>query len=285
MAPSSDVPSDRPVPVEFPPGSVWLVGAGPGDPGLLTLLAVEGLRQADVIIYDALVDERVLALARADAVREFAGKRAGAPQPSQAEISERLVALAGEGYRVLRLKGGDPFVFGRGGDEALALAAAHVPFRVVPGITAGIGGLAYAGIPVTQRGINTAVTFVTGHMAGGDVPDLVDWEGLARSSPVIVIYMGLNRLQRIAARLMAGGRARDEAVAIVSRATGPGQRVIETTLQHAAADAETAALTPPAIIVVGQVARLHPLLAWANEVATTPPETGPGEEIDDESLD
>lgn len=285
MAPSSDVPSDRPVPVEFPPGSVWLVGAGPGDPGLLTLLAVEGLRQADVIIYDALVDERVLALARADAVREFAGKRAGAPQPSQAEISERLVALAGEGYRVLRLKGGDPFVFGRGGDEALALAAAHVPFRVVPGITAGIGGLAYAGIPVTQRGINTAVTFVTGHMAGGDVPDLVDWEGLARSSPVIVIYMGLNRLQRIAARLMAGGRARDEAVAIVSRATGPGQRVIETTLQHAAADAETAALTPPAIIVVGQVARLHPLLAWANEVAATPPETGPGEEIDDESLD
>src|SRR5689334_23846068 len=170
----------------FAAGSVWLVGAGPGDPGLLTVLALHALRHADAIVYDALVDRRILALAHPDAERHYAGKRGGKPSPQQPDISERLVQLARAGRRVLRLKGGDPFVFGRGGEEALALVAAKVPFRIVPGISAGIGGLAYAGIPVTHREINSAVTFVTGHDASGVVPDAVDWASLAKGAPVLV---------------------------------------------------------------------------------------------------
>lgn len=246
----------------FEPGTVWLVGAGPGDPGLLTRLAVKALQSADLIVYDALVDTRVLDFARADAARLFVGKRARRPSPTQDEISERLIEGARQNKRVLRLKGGDPFVFGRGGDEALALAAADVAFRIVPGVSAGIGGLAYAGIPVTQRGINAAVSFVTGHMAGGDVADSVNWEALAASSPVIVVYMGLHRLQRIAARLLSGGRDPDEAVAIVSHATSSAQRVLETRLGDAAADAAAAGIQAPAIVVIGGVARLHGLLSW-----------------------
>src|SRR5205085_7968998 len=179
---------------EFAPGSVWLVGAGPGDPGLLTALALHALDQADSVVYDALVDRRILELARPGAVREYAGKRGGRPSPSQPDISARLIRLAQAGHRVLRLKGGDPCVFGRGGEEALALAEAGIPFRIVPGITAGIGGLAYAGIPVTHRDINSAVTFVTGHGSGGAVPNAVDWPAIARGSPVIVLYMGLRHL-------------------------------------------------------------------------------------------
>ena len=152
---------------EFAPGSVWLVGAGPGDPGLLSALALHALDLADHVVYDALVDPRILALARPGAALEYAGKRGGRPSPRQADISTRLIALAREGRRVLRLKGGDPCVFGRGGEEALALARAAIPFRIVPGITAGIGGLAYAGIPVTHREVGSAVTFVTGHDSVG----------------------------------------------------------------------------------------------------------------------
>src|SRR5689334_12912504 len=158
---------------EFVPGSVWLVGAGPGDPGLLSMLALHGLRHADSIVYDALVDERVLLLARPEAERIYAGKRGGKPSPKQPDISDRLIRLARGGQRVLRLKGGDPFVFGRGGEEALALVAAGVSFRVVPGISSGIGGLTYAGIPVTPSGEDAAgaVALVTGHASNGEVPD------------------------------------------------------------------------------------------------------------------
>src|SRR5205823_10786098 len=159
---------------EFLPGSVWLVGAGPGDPGLLSALALHALNEADTLVYDALVDRRILELARPGAGLEYAGKRGGRPSPSQPDISARLIRLAQDGRRVLRLKGGDPCVFGRGGEEALALAAAQIPFRIVPGITAGIGGLAYAGIPVTHRDIASAVTFVTGHGREGPVPGGVD---------------------------------------------------------------------------------------------------------------
>src|SRR3954470_20397350 len=194
---------------EFATGSVWLVGAGPGDPGLLTALALHALDRADSIVYDALVDPRVLALARPGASLEFAGKRGGRPSPRQPDITARLIALARSGRRVLRLKGGDPCIFGRGGEEALALAEARVPFRIVPGISAGIGGLAYAGIPVTHRDINSAVTFVTGHDSDGTVPSTVDWAALARGSPVIVVYMGLQHLDGIAARLIAAGRSAD----------------------------------------------------------------------------
>ena len=161
------------------PGEVWLVGAGPGDPGLLTLDALAGLLQADVVVHDALVDARVLALARSGAQMRFAGKRGGKPSITQEDISAQLVAFARRGLRVLRLKGGDPFVFGRGGEEILALAAAGVPFRVVPGVTAGLGGLASACIPATMRGVNQAIILATGH--GPDEEGTVDWSALART--------------------------------------------------------------------------------------------------------
>jgi len=244
------------------PGWVWLTGAGPGDPALLTLLAFEALRQADVIIYDALVSPEILALAGSNAVLEFAGKRGGKPSVKQPDISLRLIQLAREGRRVLRLKGGDPFVFGRGGEEALALVAAGVPFRIVPGVSAGVGGLAYAGIPLTHRDINSAVAFVTGHDASGEVPDSVDWESLARGAPVLVIYMALGHVERITARLMAAGRSADEPVAVVAKATLPDQRVLETTLGRCAADTASAGLEPPALLVVGEVVRLRAGLDW-----------------------
>jgi uroporphyrin-III C-methyltransferase len=247
---------------DFATGAVWLVGAGPGDPGLLSLLALHALGQADHIVYDALVDERILKLARPDAALEFAGKRGGKPSPRQPDISRRLVALAQGGKRVLRLKGGDPFVFGRGGEEALALHAAGIPFRVVPGISAGIGGLAYAGIPVTHRDTNSAVLFVTGHNSSGEVPDGLDWAAMARAAPVIVFYMALKHLPIIAARLIAHGRDVGEPVAIVSKATTPAQRVLETTLGNAAADAAASGIEPPAIFVIGEVVRLRSALDW-----------------------
>jgi uroporphyrin-III C-methyltransferase len=246
---------------ELARGSVWLVGAGPGDPGLLSLLALHALRQGDAVVYDALVDRRVLALARADAELDYAGKRGGRPSPQQPDITLRLIKLARAGKRVLRLKGGDPFVFGRGGEEALALAAAGIPFRIVPGITAGIGGLAYAGIPTTHRDTNSAVAFVTGHASDGEVPDGLDWEALARM-PVLVLYMALKHLGAIAGRLMAAGKPGDEPVAIVIKAATPEQQVVETTLARAAADAEEHRLEPPAVIAVGPVVRLRAGLDW-----------------------
>jgi uroporphyrin-III C-methyltransferase len=247
---------------DFEPGSVWLAGAGPGDPGLVSLLTLHGLRQADVVIYDALVDQRILALSRAGIAHEYAGKRGGKPSAKQRDISLRLIELAREGKRVLRLKGGDPFVFGRGGEEALALVAAGIPFRIVPGISAGIGGLAYAGIPVTHRDVNSTVTFVTGHDASGLVPDSVDWQALAKAAPVLVIYMALKHLAQIAGRLIAGGRQPDEPVAIVSKATTVDQRVLETTLAKAPQDVEAAGIEPPALVVVGEVVRLRAALDW-----------------------
>ena len=254
-----DVPFDPP---GFEPGSVWLVGAGPGDPGLVSLLAAHALRQADVIVYDALVSEAVLALAPPDRERIYAGKRGGKPSPSQPDISRRLIGLARQGLRVCRLKGGDPCVFGRGAEEALALAEAGVPFRLVPGITAGVGGLAYAGIPMTHRDANSVVAFVTGHVAGGALPDGLDWDALASGVPVLVLYMALKHLEPIAARLMDAGRAPETPVAIVSKATTPEQRVLVTTLGGCAAEARAEGIEPPAIVVVGEVVRLRDTLDW-----------------------
>jgi uroporphyrin-III C-methyltransferase len=241
---------------------VWLVGAGPGDPGLLSLIALHALRHADVVVYDALVDARVLELARPEAKLEHAGKRGGRPSPSQPDISAKLVRLARARQRVLRLKGGDPLVFGRGGEEALALVAAGIPFRIVPGITSGIGGLAYAGIPVTHRDTNHAVTFVTGHGVTGDVPDGLDWQALAKGSPAIVFYMALKHLPTIAERLLAAGRDADDPVAVVSQAATERQRVLETTLARAAADVAAAGLEPPAVIAIGPIVRLRAGLDW-----------------------
>ncbi len=244
------------------PGHVWLVGAGPGDPGLLTLHAVNALGQADVIVYDALVDESCLSLRNATATLEYAGKRGGKPSPKQRDISLRLVELAKEGKKVLRLKGGDPFVFGRGAEEALTLVEHGVPFRIVPGITAGIGGLAYAGIAATHRDVNQSVTFLTGHDATGLVPDRINWEGIAQSSPVIVMYMAMKHIDLITSRLMAAGRSPDEPVAFVCNASLPEQVVLETTLARAVSDVEAAGLNPPAIVVVGEVVRLRSGLDW-----------------------
>jgi len=260
-------PSSRLDLPEFLPGWVWLVGAGPGDPGLLTLHAAHALAEADAIVYDALVDAAVLKLARPGTVLEYAGKRGGKPSPKQRDISLRLVELARAGRRVLRLKGGDPFVFGRGGEECLALAEAGIPFRVVPGVSAGIGGLAYAGIPVTHRDVNQAIVFLTGHDQTGLAPSAIDWEAVARAAPVVVMYMALKHLSEIAGALIAAGRGADEPVAIVSEATTARQRVLETVLGHAADDARTAAVEPPAIVVLGRVVSLRAALDWQGALA------------------
>jgi len=252
---------------QMQPGEVWLVGAGPGDPGLLTLHAANALSQADVIVHDALVNADCLKLARAGAIIEYAGKRGGKPSAKQRDISLRLVELARAGNKVLRLKGGDPFVFGRGGEEALTLVEHQIPFRVVPGITAGIGGLAYAGIPVTHRDTNHTVTFLTGHDSSGLVPDRIDWDGVARGSQVIVMYMAMKHISAIASRLIAAGRAADEPMAFVTDASTEAQAVLETTLGRAAEDVAASGLQPPAIVVVGQVVRLRPALDWMGAAA------------------
>lgn len=258
---AEDAASRLALPV-FEPGWVWLVGAGPGDPGLLTLHSLNALRQADVVVYDALVDETVLEFANPHAKLEYSGKRGGKPSPKQRDISAKLVELARSGKRVLRLKGGDPFVFGRGGEEALALVDAGIPFRLVPGVTAGIGGLGYAGIPVTHRDVNHAVTFVTGHMAGGAVPENLDWPSIAKGSPVIVLYMALSHLGAISTLLIENGRRADEPVALVRNATLKDQSVLETTLGTAAADVARADFKAPAIIVIGDVVKLREGLDW-----------------------
>ena len=238
-------------------GWVWLVGAGPGDPGLITALGLQALSQADVILYDALVDESLLALSDADKI--YAGKRAGVKSCKQDEISDLLVRLAQEGKRVLRLKGGDPFVFGRGGEEAQALARAGVNFRIVPGITAGIGGLAYAGIPVTHRDTNHAVTFITGHGVDGKLTQL-DWAAVSRGAPTLVLYMARKFAGEIAEALLAAGRKADEPCAIVSNAARADQQVIVTTLDRLGDAAETASAL--SIIVIGQNVALARELNW-----------------------
>jgi uroporphyrin-III C-methyltransferase len=244
----------------FEGGHVWLVGAGPGDPGLLSALALHALASADVVVYDALVDPRILRLARPGAVLDFAGKRGGRPSPNQPDISARLIRLARAGNRVLRLKGGDPCVFGRGGEEALALAAAGVSFRIVPGITAGVGGLAYAGIPLTHRDTNSAVTFLTGHDSDGEVPGGLDWPAIARGAPVLVLYMAARHLPSIAERLMSSGRRPDEPVAVISKATTAAQRVVVSTLGEVATAA--AGIEAPSIVVIGEVVHFHAALDW-----------------------
>jgi uroporphyrin-III C-methyltransferase len=253
------------------PGWVWLCGAGPGDPGLLTLHALNALRQADVIIYDALVDERILEWAGPGADRIYAGKRGGKPSALQRDISLRLVDLARAGKRVLRLKGGDPFVFGRGGEEAQTLVQHGIPIRIIPGITAGIGGLAYAGVPVTHRDVNQSVTFVTGHDQSGQTPSALDWVAIARGSQVIVIYMGMKHIARIAAQLIAGGRAPDDPVAVVTTATMDSQQVLETTLARAAEDIAASGMEPPAVICVGRAVLMRQVLDWQSMAAGLAP--------------
>jgi uroporphyrin-III C-methyltransferase len=249
----------------FAPGHVWLAGAGPGDPGLLTLYAHAALRSADVIVHDALVDKRVLALAGPQARLEFAGKRGGRPSATQADISKRLIALAKGGLRVLRLKGGDPCVFGRGGEEAIALAAAGVPFRIIPGVTAGLAALTAASIPVTMREINRAVIFAAGH--GAD-EDAYDWGPLARAGAPIVLYMVLHNLDRITAALMRAGRERKTPAAVIAGATTLQERILISTLERVAQDAREQAFEPPAVVVVGEIVGLRNRLLGAPKEET-----------------
>jgi len=241
-------------------GMVYLVGAGPGDPELITLRGLRVLRKADVVVYDRLVAPELLAEARPDAERIYVGKASGAHTLPQAAINALLVAKAQAGAVVCRLKGGDPFVFGRGGEEAADLAAAGVPFRVVPGVTAGIAGPAHAGIPVTHRGVAPAVTLVTGH--AGEGASEPDWAWLAAAPGTVVFYMGLSRLTELTAQLIAHGRDAGTPAAVVAWATTPQQRSVAGSLATVAADAATAGLGSPAVLVVGEAVALQPELAW-----------------------
>jgi uroporphyrin-III C-methyltransferase len=246
----------------FEPGWVWLVGAGPGAPGLLTLLAYHALQSADIVIYDALVNPDVIRWVRPGCQVEYAGKRGGKPSAKQRDISLRLVELAKGGQRVLRLKGGDPFIFGRGAEECQTLARAGVPFRIVPGISSGAGGLAYAGIPATHRDTNHSVIFLTGHDATGEIPAGVDWRAVATASPVIVMYMAMKNLPGIAEKFLAFGRSPEDPLTIVSRVSLPDQSVRETTLGDASRVVREEGLPTPAIIVIGKVAELRGALDW-----------------------
>lgn len=254
----------------FESGWVWLCGAGPGDPGLLTLHALNAMRQADVIVYDALVAPEILSWAP-EAEKLYAGKRGGKPSAKQRDISLHLIELAKAGKRVLRLKGGDPFVFGRGGEEAQTLVQHGIPIRIIPGISAGIGGLAYAGIPVTHRDVNQSVTFVTGHDQSGQTPSALDWDAISKASKVIVIYMGMKHIAQITAALIGAGRDPDEPVAIATSATTKQQIVLETTLAGAEAAIKDTGIEPPAIICVGQAVLMRQVLDWQAQIAGTPP--------------
>ena len=246
-------------------GIVYLVGAGPGDPGLLTIRGRELLRSCDAVVYDALVSEELLdsELGDRDVERHFVGKRGGdATSTRQEEIETLLVKLARAGRRVVRLKGGDPFVFGRGGEEAQALAGAGVPFEIVPGITAGIAAPAYAGIPVTHRGAATAVTFVTGHEDPEKGERSTDWRALAATGATLVLYMGVRTLPEVARELVAGGRDPDTPAAVIERGTYPEQRVITGTLSTIAERAREARVVAPAITIIGDVVSLREAIEW-----------------------
>jgi uroporphyrinogen III methyltransferase/synthase len=234
-------------------GRVILVGAGPGDPGLLTRRAVEALASADVVLHDQLIPREALDLVRAGAEVIDVGKRGGGEQVPQDETNALLVSRAQDGKVVVRLKGGDPFVFGRGGEEALLCAQHGIAFEIVPGVTAGVAAPAYAGIPVTHRGLAGAVAFVTGFSAESDV----DMDALAAFPGTLVFYMGVRTLPQIAQRLIAGGRNPDEAAAVVERGTFPDQRTITGTLATIAQLAADAAVRAPSISIVGRVAELH----------------------------
>ena len=244
-----------------PLGHVWLVGAGPGDPGLITATGLAALRRAEVVLFDRLASTELLDEAPADAERIDAGKVAGDHTMTQDEINAALVTHGRAGRRVVRLKGGDPFVFGRGGEEAVALAEAGVPCTVVPGVTSAIGGLALGGIPVTHRALASSFAVVTGHEDPTKRADAVQWERLATATDTLVVLMGVGRIDGIARALIAGGRPADTPAALVQDATLPGQRVVSAALGQIAAVARTAGVRAPALFVVGDVAGLQSLLA------------------------
>jgi uroporphyrinogen III methyltransferase / synthase len=243
-------------------GVVYLVGAGPGDPGLMTARSLELIASADVVFYDRLIPPGALDGARSDAELIYVGKQPGVPSVPQEEIGERLIEAARAGQSVMRLKGGDPFVFGRGGEEGEALRAAGVEFEVVPGVTAGVAATAYAGIPVTHRDDASAVAFVTGHEDREKEETAIDWEALARFPGTLVFYMGVKRLAENARALIDAGRDPDEPAAAVEQGTMVGQRTVAATLGTIADAVERAAVQAPALIVVGAVVERREALAW-----------------------
>lgn len=256
------------VDVTAPPvGEVALVGAGPGDPGLLTLRALRVMQNADVVVYDRLVSDEVLELVRRDAERIYVGKEAGKPYVSQEDINQLLVDLALQGKRVCRLKGGDPFVFGRGGEELEKLAERGIRFEVVPGISAAVGCAAYAGIPLTHRHYAQVLTFTTGHSKNEVAHAPVDWEALARPGQTAVFYMGLNGLPTIIEQLQAHGLPADHPAAVIEQGTRPSQRVISGNLATLVQQVAAAQVKSPALLIVGEVTRLHEQLRWFNTTA------------------
>jgi uroporphyrin-III C-methyltransferase len=249
-------------------GRVFLVGAGPGDPDLLTLRAARLLAQADVVVYDHLVGEGVLELIATHAERIYVGKERSHHSMAQDEINALLVQHARQGRQVVRLKGGDPFVFGRGGEELQALAAEGIAFEVVPGVTAACGVASYAGIPLTHRDYAQSCLFVTGHLKDGSCD--LDWHALARPRQTVVIYMGLGGLAGICAQLVAHGAPASLPAAVVQQGTTLDQRVVCGTLADLAARVAQAGLRSPCLIIVGEVVRLHDQLAWFGTQASAP---------------
>ncbi len=247
---------------DFKRGSVWLCGAGPGDPGLITCLCKHALENADYIIYDALVNNDIFSFAHSGVFLEYAGKRGGKPSPKQKDITLRLIELAKQGKRVLRLKGGDPFIFGRGAEEAVALRKAGIPFRIVPGVSAGIGGLAYAGIPLTYRETNQAVTLITGHDATGEMPHAHNWAVLAQTKIPLVFYMAIKHIDNICTTLLENGRSEQETCAVVTNASLPNQAVNITILKNLSQMVKQQNIQPPAIIVMGDNVDMHKILDW-----------------------
>jgi uroporphyrin-III C-methyltransferase len=241
---------------EFPPGEVWLVGAGPGDPRLLTVLALHALSQAEDVVHDALIDPRVLRLVRTGAELIAAGKRGGRPSSQQGDINDVLIDRARLGRRVVRLKGGDPFVFGRGWDEVSALTEAGIRFRIVPGLTSGLTAAALVGIPATSRDTNHAVVLAAGHRAE-DERSIADWAALARLGQPIVLYMPMTRLAGITAALEQGGLASDTPAALIQGATTADEKVVDSTLGTLASDAARHDIGSPCIVVIGAIAALR----------------------------
>jgi uroporphyrin-III C-methyltransferase/precorrin-2 dehydrogenase/sirohydrochlorin ferrochelatase len=250
---------------QAPVGEVYLVGGGPGDPDLLTFRALQLMQQADVVVYDRLVSQAVLNLVRRDAERIYAGKERDNHALPQEDINQLLVRLAKEGKRVVRLKGGDPFIFGRGGEEIDTLAAEGVPFQVVPGITAAAGCAAYAGIPLTHRDYAQSVVFVTGHLQDGTVN--LNWKALAQPHQTVVFYMGLHGVETICRELVQHGMPPTTLAALVQQGTTPNQRVLTGDLQTLASIVDKAKIKPPTLIIVGDVVALHGRLSWFRPAA------------------
>jgi len=247
-------------PLTLAAGKVWLVGAGPGDPELLTLKAARLIAAADALVYDHLVGDGIADLARPDARRIYAGKEASKHTLPQEEINRLLVDLAREGLSVVRLKGGDPFIFGRGGEELETLVEAGIPFEVVPGVTAAAGCGAYSGFPLTHREHAQAVTFVTGHLKDGSVN--LDWPALARPCHTVVFYMGLGAASEICRQMIAHGLPASTPAAVVRNGTQPDQKTLLATLGTLPEAIASSGIKPPALIVVGSVVSLHGKLSW-----------------------